>query len=288
MSTYLEFPVYTVYQTTCLIDGRIYIGVHKTRIPEDRYLGSGKLLCRAVRAHGRDSFRKEVLFVFDTPCEAYRKEAELVNASFVRRADTFNLTVGGAVNRNGREGEANSQHGTCWVWRGGEAPKKVQKGDYESEANKGWLRGRGPIFKSALRKSPQMGPRVSGKVAVHLDGGTRYILMSDLKLFESEGWVRGRASFKYSPEGLKAQKESRVFGESCRHSKLRAVDIDQIKLQYREGVSQGSLAKRYGVSQPMISKIVRGHSWVRSSVGENTSLINWQSEVQVLPNPPSL
>lgn len=35
---------YTIYKTTNLINGKIYIGKHQTKDPYDSYLGSGKRL----------------------------------------------------------------------------------------------------------------------------------------------------------------------------------------------------------------------------------------------------
>lgn len=84
--------VYTVYQTTCLVNGKTYIGVHKTSDPNDRYLGSGVLFSKAVAKYGKENFKKEVLFVFDNPKEMLAKEAELV---VVDPETTYNLDRGG-------------------------------------------------------------------------------------------------------------------------------------------------------------------------------------------------
>lgn len=99
---------FTVYRTTNLVNSRYYIGVHKTSQPNDGYLGSGKLLKRAIAKYGVGNFRKEVLFVFETDAEAFAKEFELVEAA---KADPlcYNLRRGGSggfdwINRNGLSG----------------------------------------------------------------------------------------------------------------------------------------------------------------------------------------
>jgi hypothetical protein len=43
---------HTVYRTTNLVNGKFYIGVHKTDDPNDGYLGSGKLIGRAFQKYG--------------------------------------------------------------------------------------------------------------------------------------------------------------------------------------------------------------------------------------------
>ena len=86
---------YTVYKTTNRINGKFYIGSHKTKNPNDAYLGSGKYLKYAIEKYGRDNFVKEVLFVFDNPTDMYAKEAELVNIDFIAETNTYNLKQGG-------------------------------------------------------------------------------------------------------------------------------------------------------------------------------------------------
>ena len=86
--------MYTIYKVTNKINGKFYIGVHKTDNPHDSYMGSGVAVRRAIDKYGRDSFEKDVLFITDIKEAAYNKEAELT-VDFVRE-DCYNMKQGGA------------------------------------------------------------------------------------------------------------------------------------------------------------------------------------------------
>lgn len=95
---------YTIYKTTNKIDGKIYIGKHKTNDLDDGYIGSGKYLKHAIEKYGIENFKKEILFQFDNEDETNAKEAELVTEEFVKEDTNYNLCPGG----NGGFGYINS------------------------------------------------------------------------------------------------------------------------------------------------------------------------------------
>ena len=65
-----------VYKTTNIANKKIYIGAHSTANLLDDYIGSGRLLKRAIKKYGREHFKREILFQFSTleEDERYRPE----------------------------------------------------------------------------------------------------------------------------------------------------------------------------------------------------------------------
>lgn len=82
---------YTIYKITNKINNKVYIGKHKTNDLNDGYMGSGKLIRRAIEKHGVNNFSKEILFIFNNEEDMNRKEKELVVVS----EETYNLCEGG-------------------------------------------------------------------------------------------------------------------------------------------------------------------------------------------------
>lgn len=97
-----------VYCTTCSVNNKIYIGVHKTENPDvfDGYIGGGWEIGweiknpktayeRALKKHGYKSFTRNTIKIFDNYKDAYKLEEEIVDIEFVKRRDTYNTRTGG-------------------------------------------------------------------------------------------------------------------------------------------------------------------------------------------------
>jgi hypothetical protein len=97
-----------IYKTINLINNKIYIGAHSTNNIDDGYLGSGKMLQSAIKKYGAENFKKEVLYMFSSPEEMFKKEKEIVTEDFVSRFDVYNIVTGGFGGFN--KGSKNLKH----------------------------------------------------------------------------------------------------------------------------------------------------------------------------------
>ncbi len=96
---------YLIYKTTNIVNGKYYIGKHKTDNLNDGYLGSGKLLKRAIKKYGIENFVKEILLECFSEEEMNLAERIMV----VPDSTNYNLCEGGKggwsyVNRIGLRG----------------------------------------------------------------------------------------------------------------------------------------------------------------------------------------
>jgi hypothetical protein len=84
-----------IYKITNTVNDKIYVGKHSTENLDDGYMGSGKLIKRAIEKYGIDKFNKEIVFEFETEEEALLMESEIVDDMFIARLDTYNIIKGG-------------------------------------------------------------------------------------------------------------------------------------------------------------------------------------------------
>jgi len=86
---------YLNYKITNLINGKIYEGAHKTSNINDDYMGSGKLIIKAIEKYGIENFKKEVTFQVATEDIMYWIERMIVTKETVEDKNSYNLVIGG-------------------------------------------------------------------------------------------------------------------------------------------------------------------------------------------------
>ena len=96
-----------LYKITNKINGKYYIGVHSTDSIDDGYMGSGKLIKRAVEHYGPENFVREIVFRGESREEVLELEELIVSPEFVKLDESYNLSVGGSsmVDSKMKQGE---------------------------------------------------------------------------------------------------------------------------------------------------------------------------------------
>lgn len=84
-----------IYKITNMLNGKMYIGKHKTTDLDDEYMGSSAWLKRSINKHGKENFHKEWLMFCEDEEEMNYMEYVFVDQTWVDRSDTYNLKIGG-------------------------------------------------------------------------------------------------------------------------------------------------------------------------------------------------
>lgn len=75
--------------------GKYYIGMHSTDDLDDRYFGSGMLLWKSIKKHGKEKHSKEILEFLLSRKELKARERELINEDILADPLCMNLQLGG-------------------------------------------------------------------------------------------------------------------------------------------------------------------------------------------------
>ena len=87
-----------VYKTINLVNGKIYVGIH-VRGKKD-YLGSGRILAKAINKHGRANFKRIDIDEFDSIEVGLAKERFWIQELNSMVPSGYNLNGGGGGNFN--------------------------------------------------------------------------------------------------------------------------------------------------------------------------------------------
>ena len=94
-----------IYKTTNLITGKIYVGQDSKN--NSKYLGSGKYLWNAIKKHGKENFKKEIICECFSKEELNEKEKFWIKILKCKTPNGYNITDGGegTLGRNHTEEE---------------------------------------------------------------------------------------------------------------------------------------------------------------------------------------
>ncbi len=99
--------IHSLYRTMNLVNNKTYIGVHQEqKWPVlDDYLGSGKLIQRAIKKYGIDNFKREILCIADDREYILLLESLMVTEEFIIEDSNYNLAIGGAGSPGGEQSQ---------------------------------------------------------------------------------------------------------------------------------------------------------------------------------------
>lgn len=90
-----KYKYHVLYKTLNIVNGNFYYGIHSTDNLDDRYIGSGYLLKRAIQKYGHRNFKKEILIICATRQEINEYEKLIVSSDIVANFKCYNLKTGG-------------------------------------------------------------------------------------------------------------------------------------------------------------------------------------------------
>ena len=119
-----------VYEITNLVNGKKYIGKRSCHCPieEDKYMGSGTLLIRAIKKYGVNNFKKEILQVCETSEMAYTyEELYTVQVNAWDNKNYYNLKRGGRGGTYGIKMSEDTKLKISIANKGRQSPNKGKK-----------------------------------------------------------------------------------------------------------------------------------------------------------------
>lgn len=232
-----------VYKTTCMLNGKIYVGVHKNKSENpnefDGYYGSGNIIKSAISKYGKENFERETLFVFDNFADAYTKEREIVNENFVLNKNTYNLSLGGVG--------CVCLHKTCYVITDEirermsvSAKERIKKFPNTLPYNRGRV-----YNEDALNNIRDGAKKRRGNIKIS-NGIDEIEIKPDVQI--PDGWYRGRKEnyikFQYHTEESKKKIASnkKILGVSCYNNGVQNIKVPKGETP-PEGFVKGMLVR---------------------------------------------
>lgn len=183
---------FLIYKTTNTINGKFYIGQHRTDNLNDGYLGSGKLLKRAIAKYGAENFHKEILYI----CESEKQMNTLEKILVVPDEElNYNLCLGGNGGQNKgiprTEEEKRKMKGKKRTEEQKQRMRKPKSPEHAAKlSHTAWNKGitLTDVHIANVKKSLQNMCWITNKV------DDKKIRIEELDFWISQGYVKGRVN----------------------------------------------------------------------------------------------
>lgn len=242
-----------IYKTTNILNGKWYIGKDQNNNPE--YLGSGKLLSRAIAKYGKSGFRKEILKNVDTIHELNKLEIFFIEQyNAINDENSYNIAGGGhggnTIAGFSEEERKNFGYRMKEIYITMPADKKQRRARKISQALKNKPKSQShknniSKAKTGIKESPEIVDKkrlISKKL--YEDGiisppknnwtGRTHTKESKIKISKSKKGVKNIKKRLFSPE-----------------------EQLHIRELYRQGIRTGIIAEMYSTTGPTILRYVR-------------------------------
>jgi len=234
------------YITTNLLNNKKYVGMHSTNNVDDGYLGSGRLVLKAIKKYGKENFIREVLCFCKTPEEAFKNEAIFIKEYKTLVSENgYNLSPTGGVGSSGGRHSEESIKATANANRGRKASKETIKRLKDSHKGQvAWNKG---LTKKNNRSIKIMAENMSGENH-YMYGRTG----EDNPLYGR----RGEGTSNYGKRG----KEMGMYGiTGAKNTKSKPVIQFTLGLNFIKEWECGSEVERVlGINRSNINKCTRG------------------------------
>jgi len=242
-----------IYKTTNLINGKWYIGKDEKNNPN--YLGSGKLLLRAIAKYGKNNFNKEILAESLSSNELAKLEKLFIEkTNAVQDKNSYNIADGG-YGGNTLAGFSNNERQLF-----GEKMKEILVSLPEDKKMK-----RAEKISKALKGKPKTEDH-KNKISESKTGIKQSPETIDKKRVISkklydEGIIslpKGTWKGKVHTDESKLKMSAAKTGVKNKNNRLFSISEHQeIQVLYKNGVKTSIIAKMFSTSGPTILRYVR-------------------------------
>ena len=220
-----------IYKTTCLLNGKIYIGQSKHN--KSSYLGSGKLILHAIKKYGKVNFIKEVLIDDDLS----KEDIDQLEIYFISEYNSTEKSIGYNIEFGG-SGNSDRQNSNISKSQKGrklseETKKKISKSKIGTKASE---ESKINQSKSLIGNKNRLGVKHTDDDKLKISNSMKNHYENEENRIKSSIVAKKRISDGKCLEGVNiiTSKENQIYATECARlvnsKSILVIDIDNNEL----------------------------------------------------------